>query len=269
MRYIQKLCVRHFPGSTEVSFSPSFPFPHPPVLLSPHFTRRQNTSFLSFLPGSLSFFFFSVSRIGTCRTHAYLINGVFNFTEESCSRCERFRNERDSARRKIQILEKEIQVLKKNSEDCEGINQTLHKNLENLKEEQGNLQLPLENLEVVKKEQQGKITKLTRKNKELENKVTKKTSEIEKILAREQKLKKKVEECVKKSLKDTKTKDVELEKMSVENKLLYEENKRLHEENKRLHEESNVVRSNWDKLREQVKRWKLRLREMPERKWFV
>ena len=32
--------------------------------------------------------------------HAYLINSVFNFTEESCSRCEGFRNERDCARRK-------------------------------------------------------------------------------------------------------------------------------------------------------------------------
>ena len=224
-------------------------------MLSPHFTRRQNTSFLSFLPGSLSFFFFSVSRIGTCRIHAYLINNVFNFIEESCSRCEGFRNERDSARRKIQTLEKEIQVLKKNSEDCQGINQTLHKNLESLKEEQGNLQLLLENLEAVKKEQQGKITKLTRENKELENKVTKKTSEIEKILAREQELKKKVEECVRKSLEDTKTKDVELENMSVENK--------------RLYEESNAARSKCDKLREQVKRLKLRLREMPGGKCFV
>ena len=45
--------------------------------------------------------------------HPYLISSVFNFTEESCSRCEGFRNERDSARRKNQTLEKEIQGLKK------------------------------------------------------------------------------------------------------------------------------------------------------------
>ena len=47
--------------------------------------------------------------------HAYLIDSDFNFTEESCSRCEGFRNERVSARRKNQTLEKDIQVLKKKS----------------------------------------------------------------------------------------------------------------------------------------------------------
>jgi len=172
--------------------------------------------------------------------------------EESCSRCEGFRNERDSARKKNQTLEKEIQVLKRKSENYQRVNQELQKSLECVKEEQRNLQLLSENLEAAKKEQEEKIGQLKRKNKELENKVIRKMSEFDKILAREQKLKKKVEDCVKKSLAETKTKNVELESMSVENK--------------RLNEESNAVRSKNDKLRQQVKRLKLRLREMPEHK---
>ena len=124
-----------------------------------------------------------------------------------------------------------------------------------MEEEHRNLELLSENLEAAKKEQEEKIGQLKRKNKELGNKFIKKTSESEKILVREQKLKKKVEDCVKKSRAETETKNVELESMSVENK--------------RLSEESNAVRLKNDKLTQKVKRLKLRLKEMPERKCFV
>ena len=160
--------------------------------------------------------------------HAYLMC-VFNLTEESCSRCEGFRNERDSARRRNQNLEKQIQVLKTESEDYQRAIQALQKNLQLLSQK-------LEDL----KEQQDKIGKLKGKNKELENK------------AREQRrLRKQAEDCVKKSLEETATKNVELENMS--------------EANKRLHEESNAVRSKCNKLGEEVKR----LSEMLERKCFL
>ncbi|XP_067020382.1 cilia- and flagella-associated protein 157-like isoform X2 [Acropora muricata] len=145
---------------------------------------------------------------------------------ESCSRCEGFRNERDSARRRNQNLEKQIQVLKMESEDYQRAIQALQKNLQLLSQK-------LEDL----KEQQDKIGKLKGKNKELENK------------AREQRrLRKQAEDCVKKSLEETATKNVELENMS--------------EANKRLNEESNAVRSKCNKLGEEVKR----LSEMLEHK---
>ena len=188
--------------------------------------------------------------------HAYLINSVFNFTEESCSRCEGFRNERDSARRKTQTLEIEIQVLKKKSEEYQQMNQALQKRLQRVKEELRDLQQFSEYLQAAKKEQQEKKGQLQRKNKELENKVTKKTSEFEKILTPEKRrLRKKVEDRVKKSLAETETKDVELENMSVQNKP--------------FNEESHAVRSKCDELGAEVKRLRLRLRKMQERKRFV
>ena len=109
------------------------------------------------------------------------------------------------------------------------------------------LQKKLENLEAAKKKQE-KIGKLNKKNKELENEVTKKTSEVKNIL-------KKVQDSAKKSLAETETKDVELENMSVQNKP--------------FNEESHAVRSKYDELREEVKRLRLRLRKMQERKCFV
>lgn len=175
--------------------------------------------------------------------------------QESCSRCEGFRNERDCARRKNQTLEKEIQVLKTKSEDYQRINQELQKSLESVKEEQRNLQLLSENLEAAKKEQEEKIGQLKRKNEEPENKVTKNTSEFEKILASEQKLRK-ILDCLEKSLADFKAKNVELENMS--------------EENKPLHEESNAERSKCDDLTTEIRRLNLRLSpKKAGRKCFV
>ena len=174
--------------------------------------------------------------------HPYLINSVFNFTEEPCSRCEGFRNERDSARRKNQILEKEIQVLKKKSEDYQRISQELQKSLESVKEEQRNLQIFSENLEAAKKEQQEKIGQLKRKNEEPEKMIIKK--------------KRKVLDCLEKSLADFKAKNVDLENTT--------------EENKPLHEESNAERSKCDDLTAEIRRLNLRLRpKMARRKCFV
>jgi len=175
--------------------------------------------------------------------------------QEPCSRCEGFRNERDSARRKNQILEKEIQVLKKKSEDYQRISQELQKSLESVKEEQRNLQIFSENLEAAKKEQQEKIGQLKRKNEEPEKMIIKNTSEFEKILASEQKLRK-VLDCLEKSLADFMAKNVDLENTS--------------EENKPLHEESNAERSKCDDLTAEIRRLNLRLRpKMARRKCFV
>ena len=88
----------------EESLSPSFPSPLSPVLLSPPFSRHQTLEFflLFFFSGSLSFFFFSVSKIGTCRIHAYLINSVFILTADRASVLE----ENQTLKQKIQELEK-------------------------------------------------------------------------------------------------------------------------------------------------------------------
>ena len=139
-------------------------------MLSPLFSRHQNTFFLSLLRGSLFFFSFFVSRIGTCRIHAYLINSVFNLTDE-----------RDSTRRENQTLEKEIQEWKKKSEDYEQENQPLQKNLESAKEERGNVLLLLGNLEAAKKEQQEEIRLLRKTNEELQDKLTNKTPKLEEL----------------------------------------------------------------------------------------
>ena len=138
-----------------------FSFPLSPVLLSPPFSRHQNTPFLSFRRGSFSFFFFSVSRIGTCRINAYLINSAFNLPDE-----------RDSAAREKQTWEKEIQEWKTKSEKYEQENQALQKSLESAMEIQEKLKLLSNDLETANKEQQEQIRQLQRMNEELEDKVT-------------------------------------------------------------------------------------------------
>ncbi|XP_044179017.1 caspase-2-like [Acropora millepora] len=60
--------------------------------------------------------------------------------EESPSRCEGLKNERDSARKENLTLEKEIQELKKKSEDYERKNQALQKELQRQNEEMKELQ---------------------------------------------------------------------------------------------------------------------------------
>ena len=215
------------------SFYPSqFSSPLDPVLLEPHLSRHQNTFFPPFLPDSFSFFSFSASRIGSCRIHTHLVNDiVFNLIDESSSPYEGLKKERDFARRENQTLEKEIEELRKKSEDYERENQAL------------------------RKEQQEMMRQLQRKDEELEEKVTNRTSEFEKMLAREQKLRKNAEDCLEKSLAETKAKDVLLENMSAENK--------------HLQDESNAKRSKCDDLREEV-RLNLRLSgEITGRKYFV
>ena len=105
-------------------------------------------------------------------------------------------------------------------------------------------------LEAAKKEQE-KIKQLQRENKQLKDKVTKKTLEFEKILTREQQIKRKLKNCLEKVQAEIKDKEVLLKNMRVENK--------------RLHEESNAERSKCDALSEEVRR----LKEMPGRKCFV
>ena len=86
-----------------------------PVLLSPHFSRHQNTLFLSFLRGPLSCFFLSVSRIGTCRIHACLINSAFNLTDERDSAArenQRARENSEKLRGEIRQLETELEAEK-------------------------------------------------------------------------------------------------------------------------------------------------------------
>ena len=195
-------------------------------MLSPHFSRHQNTFFLSFLPSSLSFFSFHASRIGTCRIHAHLINDIFNLTDESTSCYEGLKDERDSARRENKTLEKEIQQLKKEKEDYEREKQTLQKNLESVKAEQGNQSS--ENLEAAKKE----MRRLQGENRELKKQVKKQKSEFERRL----------KENLKSSQAEAKAKAVELQKIKLANK--------------RLQEESNAERSKCDDLREEVRRLK-------------
>ena len=161
--------------------SPSFPFPLAPVLLSHHFSRQQNSFFLSFLLSSLSFFSFHASRIGTCPIHAHLINDIFNLTDEFSSRYEDLKDERDLARRENQTLKKEIKELKKKSEDYEQENQALQKNLESTKEERRKVQLLSRNLEAEKKEQEEKIRLLQMTNEELQDTLTNKTSKLEEL----------------------------------------------------------------------------------------
>ena len=120
---------------------------------------------------------FSASTIGTSRIHAYLIDSVFNLTDESCSRCEGLKNERDSARKQNQTLEKKIQECRSVSEDYQRENQELQENLKSVKEEHGILQLSSRELEATKEELQQQIRQLQRKNTELADKVTKQTSE--------------------------------------------------------------------------------------------
>ena len=148
--------------------------PHPRVFLSSHFHVTKTLSFFPFFRVHLPF---SASTIGTSRIHAYLIDSVFNLTDESCSRCEGLKNERDSARRQNQTLEKKIQEWSSVSEDYQRENQELQENLKSVKEEHGILQLSSRELEAAKEEQQQKIRQLQRKNTELGDKVTKQTSE--------------------------------------------------------------------------------------------
>ena len=142
-------------------------------MLSPHFSRHQNTFYLSFLPSSLSFCSFHASRIGTCRIHAHLINDIFNLTVESTSRYEDLKDERDSARRENQTLKKEIKELKKKRKDYQGESQPLQKNL----------QFFSWKLEPANEEQQQKMGQPQGKYKELEDKVTNRTPELKELPA--------------------------------------------------------------------------------------
>ena len=86
-----------------------------PVLLSPHFSPHQNTLFLSFLRGPLSCFLLSVSRIGTCRIHACLINSAFNLTDERDSAArenQRPRENSEKLRGEIRQLKTELEAEK-------------------------------------------------------------------------------------------------------------------------------------------------------------
>ena len=140
----------------------SFPFfSFPPGSRSPPFSRHQNTSLLSFLRGSLSCFFFSVSRIGTCRIHAYLINNAFNLTDE-----------RDPAERENQAWEKEIQEWKTKSEKYEQEKRVLQESLKSAMEKQEKLEVLSSDLERANKTQEEQIRQLQRTNEELQDKVT-------------------------------------------------------------------------------------------------
>ena len=134
---------------------------------------------------------------------------VFNLTDESCSRCEGLRNERDSARRENQILNRKINELNntitKKSEYHQEEKQVLENNLEAVKSEKEKLQKSYENLETEKKDHEQMIRQLTSDNKE----VTKKKSEVDKILAREQKKNKKLKDSRDKFQAEDGIRDVE------------------------------------------------------------
>lgn len=155
---------------------------------------------------------------------------VFNLTDESCSRCEGLRNERDSARRENQTLNRKIQELN---------------NI--IKEKSEYYQQSFENLATVKKDQEQRIRQLGRENKELKEEVTKKKSEVDKMRKKNKKLK----DSRDKFRAEVEAIDVELQNMTVENKC--------------LHEKSRAERSMCGYLREEVRR----LRKMPGRKCFT
>ena len=152
---------------------------------------------------------------------------VFNLTDESCSRGEGLRNEKDPARRENQALNRKIQelsnIIKLKSKYYQEENQVLQSSLERVKSEKENLQRLYENLEAEKKDQEQMIRQLTSENKELRQEDTKKKSEVDKILAREQKKNKKLKDSRDKFQAEIDAKDVELQKMRVENKRLHEE----------------------------------------------
>ncbi|XP_067022585.1 uncharacterized protein [Acropora muricata] len=174
-----------------------------------------------------------VEALRNVQPHLAVLLGV---EDESCWRCEGLRNERDSARRENQALNRKIKELNnmitKNSEYHQEENQVLQNSLERVKSEKENLQRLYENLEAEKKGHEQIIRQLTSENKELKQEVTKKTSEIGKILAREQKKNKKLKDSRDKFQAEIEAKDVELQKMR--------------EENKRLHEESNAEKPKCD-----------------------
>ena len=89
--------------------------------------------------------------------HVYLINSVFNFTDE-----------RDSAARENQTSEKEIQEWKTKSEKYEQENQALQKSLESAMEIQEKLKLLSSDLETANKEQQEQIRQLQRMNERMQ-----------------------------------------------------------------------------------------------------
>ena len=93
--------------------------------------------------------------------HAYLINSVFNSTDE-----------RDSAAGENQTSEKEIEEWRTKSEKHEQENQALQKSLESAMEKQRKLELLSSDLETANKEQQEQIRQLQRMNEELQDKVT-------------------------------------------------------------------------------------------------
>ena len=135
--------------------TPPSHFAFTPFLTSP------KHPFLHFLRSSLSCFFLSVSRIGTCRIRAYLINSAFNLPDE-----------RDSAAREKQTWEKEIQKWKAKSEECELENQVLQERLEGAMEKQGDLKLLSSDLKTANEKQQEQIGQLQRMKQELQDKVT-------------------------------------------------------------------------------------------------
>ena len=130
-------------------------------LYSINYLSHLSSFFIFFGVPALSCFFLSVSRIGTCRIHASLINSAFNLPDE-----------RDSAAREKQTCEKEIQEWKRKNEKYEQENQALQKSLESAMEIQGKLKLLSSDLETANKEQQEQIRQLQRMNEELQDKVT-------------------------------------------------------------------------------------------------
>ena len=106
-------------------------------------------------------------------------------------------------------------------------------------DEKNKLEKQSKNREAAKEKQE---KRLQRENKQLTEKVAKKTLDFEKILAREQQMKKKLKDSLEKCQAQTKDKDVLLEKMRLENK--------------RLPEQSNAEKSKCDALSEEVRRLK-------------
>ena len=209
------------------------------------FSCHQNTPFLSCLRGSLSSFFFSVSRIGTCRIRAYLINDVFNLTVE-----------RDSALKENQTLQKTIQLLKRKNMNCQRGYQALQKRYNNLKMSK--------KPEAVKKTQQETV--------KLGDKVTKQKSEFEEKLSCKKRKEMMTAAAMKKELESaTKAKtSLQAQVVKLENKLK-DCQIQMSEQEERFRKETNTERLKSDRLEEEVSRLKSRLMETirPGRKCLV
>ena len=206
-----------------------------------------------------------------------MISGVFNLADESCSRCEFLRIERDSTIRVIPTSEIEIQELKeritKISEEYQRNTQTLQRRCQSLEEKYVNL---AHEHKAANKKHQEEIKDLHVKNKKLldnqvkSEKVTLKLENKLKKSQREFEMIRKDFACENDSVKDYQQKfqaDSNAKNDLLRQKLKSETPKR--KESNILGEKLSDERSRSDNLKKAgVHRLILSSKEMPGRKWL-